>query len=330
MSEAAQSFWYQVGVKAAASLAWGMAGGIAGGMAWGMTQRGAIAQAPTPPAPTPEFTTVCAYDPTAGVPNPLGMRTFITVREVAGNSVFRYQQFPAIVSGTGIPASPPASVEIERTLTLFETSIADARQLVVNNPSYYASLIGIPVADIGEADFAAVNATLACQDISGNIAGVPTPATPAPAPGTPSGTSPGTSPSAPAAPTLASLPNGNYRMTSAEFDNRIVSDEELLESGGYLFVFRKFNDTVTGSLSQIDQETAACVTGIVNGNTVTGNAYTDSEPTTINGKTYLDPLGILLLGDAGSDGEKYTSSVMNVAGLFRINAGTRIPPESCP
>ena len=282
----------------------------------------AMAQAPAQPSAQPSnFITVCAYDPTAGVPNPLGMRTFISVREIEGNSIFRYQQLPAIVSGSGIPVSPPANIEVERSLTLYETPITEARQLMVDNPSYYASLLGVPVSSINGADFAEVNAVLSCQDISGNIARIPTPQPPAPA------VQP---PSPPAATTLAALPNGNYRMASAEFTNRVVSDTELLASGGYLFTFRKFGDKVTGSFGHIDHERGACVTGTVSGNTITGEAYTVNEPTTIRGKTYLDPLGVLLLGDPVTSEVRYNNSVMNVDGLFQINAGARIPTESCP
>ncbi len=285
----------------------------------------AIAQITAPAQPS-DFITVCAYDPTAGIPNPLGMRTFISVREIEGNSIFRYQQLPAIVSGSGVPASPPADIEVERSLTLYETPIAEARQLMEDNPSYYASLLGVPVNNVGSADFAEVNAVLSCQDISGNIAGTPAPRPPAP-------TAPAPSPSSstqPVAPTLAALPNGNYRMASAEFTNNIVSDEELLAKGGYLFTFRKFGNKVTGNFGHIDHERGACVTGTVSGNTITGEAYTVNEPTTIGGKTYLDPLGVLLLGNPTTGEVRYNNSVMNVEGLFQINAGTQIPRESCP
>ncbi|WP_141242136.1 hypothetical protein [Leptolyngbya sp. BC1307] len=261
---------------------------------------------------TPEPTTVCAFDPSSGAINPLGMRAFITVSEVEGNSVFLFEQFPSFVSSgvsSGQAGGPPIDVDIasERTLTIYETPIAEARQLVVNNPPYYAALIGLEDIDqvMGENGFGPVNDTLTCQTAGGTA----------------------TNPM-PAGPTLADLPDGNYRMTTAEYPNRIVSDEELLASGGYLFVFQKAGNSVTGNFGHIDHEEGACITGTVSGNTITGQAYTDDRPTTIEGQTYLDPGGHLLLGEKATN-VRYDGSVMNVTGLSRINAGTRLPVTDC-
>lgn len=253
---------------------------------------------PQPPEPT----TVCAFDPSAGAINPLGMRAFITVSEIDGNSVFRFEQFPSFVSSgvaSGQAGGPPVDVDVasERTLTIYETPIAEARQLVVNNPPYYAALLGLDDTDqvMGENGFGPVNDTLTCQT---------------------------------AGPTLADLPDGNYRMTTAEYPNRIVSDEELLASGGYLFVFQKVGDRVTGNFGHIDHEEGACITGTVSGNTITGQAYTDDRPTTFEGQPYFDPGRYLQLGEKATD-VRYDGSVMNVTGLSRINAGTRLPVTDC-
>jgi len=35
----------------------------------------------------------CAYDPASNIPNPLGMRAFVTVEEREGDTVFVYEQF---------------------------------------------------------------------------------------------------------------------------------------------------------------------------------------------------------------------------------------------
>jgi hypothetical protein len=295
--------------------------------------------APTPaqmPAPAQTPTTVCSYNSNGGVPNPLGMRAYITVSEIAGNSVFVYEQFPSPVAAATATPAQPATIANRRTLTLMSTPIADARQRVVAQPAYYAELLGTSVESLQGEGFSKVNDTLLCRP--GNTATPPTtgtppttpPATPPaatpPATGTPPATPPPTSVTP--APTLASLPDGNYRMASAQYPVRVVTDAELLQNGGYLFTFRKVGNVITGNWGHIDHEEGACVTGTVSGNTITGQAYTDDQPTTINGKTYLDPMSVLQLGSPVSTG-RYDGSVMNVASLSRINAGTQLPPETC-
>jgi len=61
--------------------------------------------------------TSCAYDPQSGQPNPLGMRTFITVTETQGNTDFVYQQFP-------------------------QTIAAQSPRLMRENNDFYSALIG--------------------------------------------------------------------------------------------------------------------------------------------------------------------------------------------
>jgi hypothetical protein len=285
---------------------------------------------PTTPAAPPaqgEQFTLCTYDTGLDIPNPLGMRAFITIREVDGNSIFVYNQFPSIVASSR--PTPPADISSERTLTLYETPLAEARQLLIDDPTYYAALLGTENAESlsGENGFKPVNDTLTCQAVSGE--NPPNSATP---PGDPEN-----EPAPPTAsrPTIADLPNGNYRMTSAEYPLRVVSDEELLENGGIVFTFRKFGDTVTGNFGYIDSEVGACVSGTVAGNVVTGVAFTNDQPTTIDGKTYLGPDTALALGaNAGGDGEafqgnRYNNSTVDLSDFSRINAGTVLPPESC-
>ncbi len=283
----------------------GLACGIAaGGLA--IAPLPTLAQTLDPQTPAP--TTVCAFDSSTGALNPLGMRTFITVSEVEGNSIFRFEQFPSFVS-SGQDERPPVDVDVssERTLTIYETPIAEARQLVVDNPPYYAALLGLDDIDLvmGENGFGPVNATLTCQDTSS------------------SATNP-----MPDRPTLADLPDGNYRMATAEYPYRVVSDEELLASGGYLFVFQKSGNRAIGNFGHIDHEEGACLMGTISGNTITGQAYTNDRPTTIEGQTYLDPGKYLRLGEKATD-VRYDNSVMDVTGLSRINAGTRLPVTDC-
>jgi hypothetical protein len=262
------------------------------------------------------------------------MRAYITVSEIAGNSVFVYEQFPSPVAAATATPAQPATIANRRTLTLMSTPIADARQRVVAQPAYYAELLGASVESLQGEGFGKVNDTLLCRP--GNVANTPAtpPATP---PTTPPATPPATPPTTPPATppvsttpstTLASLPDGNYRMASAQYPVRVVTDAELLQNGGYLFVFRKVGNVITGNWGHIDHEEGACVTGTVSGNTITGQAYTNDQPTTINGKTYLDPMSVLQLGSPVST-VRYDGSVMNVASLSRINAGTQLPPETC-
>ena len=296
------------------------------------------------------FVTVCTYDPSSGVPNPLGMRAFVTVSEVEGNSVVRYEQFPSPVNATE-DAGRAADVASERTLTLYDTPIVEARQLLIDFPTYYAELVGLESAEsVGDENgFESINDTLTCQSVSdATVANVPqpsdrTPAAPGPAP------DPTAEPEAPTdvteqageasadAATLAALPNGNYRVVSADFPLRVVTDEELLESGGTMFTFRKFGEDVTGIFGYIDSEIGACVAGTLEGNTVTGQAFTNDEPVSLErnveetdeNPVFLGPGGFLQLGEEVA-AERYDNSVLNLAGFSRINAGTRIPPESCP
>ena len=120
---------------------------------------------------------------------------------------------------------------------------------------------------------------------------------------------------------LSGLPNGNYRFVSADFPNRVVTDEELLEAGGAFFLFRKFGDNITGVFGYIDHEGGSCISGTVDGNTVVGTAYGYSEN--------VREGGFLTLGEEAGD-LAYEGSVLNLESFSRINAGSRLPVESCP
>ena len=278
-----------------------------------------FAQSSEAPVASTETVTLCRYDPNSGVPNVFGMRTYVTLTESEGNTNFLLEQFPAFVPNPE-NAEQRADISETRSLTLYDISIADARQLMIDQPVYYAALLDIDVAELADGDgFAAVDATLGCGQVAANPApdASPEPAPAAPITETPS---PGPSVFAPSAPTIADLPNGNYRFVAAEFPNRVVTDEELLEAGGALFLFRKFGDTVTGNFSFIDNEGGACITGTVDGDTITGDSYAYSETVRAG--------GFLSLGTEVEDGQ-YEGSVLNLETFSRINAGTRLPVESC-
>lgn len=119
------------------------------------------AVSPAPPAP-PSVNITCTYDPNSEVPNPLGSRAALTIQETEGNTAFIYERFPNEVSSDA--SDVKAEVDNKRTLTLYETSIADARQLLLDESSYYAVLLGLAVDDpFIERGFEGVNQTMLCQ-----------------------------------------------------------------------------------------------------------------------------------------------------------------------
>ncbi|MGI9418466.1 MAG: hypothetical protein ACR2RA_11570 [Geminicoccaceae bacterium] len=98
--------------------------------------------------------TSCAYDPQSGVPNPLGMRAFVTVEERDGNTTFVYERFPETLEGVA-----PATLAMKRELVFHQTPIDQARALMREQPSYYQQLTD----DDDPAGFAPIDATLVCQ-----------------------------------------------------------------------------------------------------------------------------------------------------------------------
>lgn len=305
----------------------------------GMVPLGAIAFHVAPAfaqASIPGATTICAYNPDSGLPNPLGMRSFITVAQVGDDTVFVYERFSSPVQNEN-DSDITTDISSRRTLTIYAIPLEEARQVLVDSSDSYRVLLGLQDDASADVDFASVNSTLACQNVADDVASapIPTPETPAAGPPTempiPSSAVP-----QPAQSTLEDLPNGNYRVTSATYPLSVVSDEELVENGGALFLFRKFGEDVTGLFSYIDSDVGACVAGTLEGNTVSGQAYTDDgfspeESTAV----FLGPGGFLLLGE--SDGEplrtgarSYNDAELNLEGFSRINAGTVLPPESCP
>ena len=287
----------------------------------------------------PGASVVCAYNPNSGLPNPLGMRSFITVAQVEDNTVFVYEQFPSPVPNEN-NSDLKTDISSRRTLTIYSKPIEEARQILANSPDSYSALLGVQ----GEApeagfSFASVNGTLACQNVADEATNIPAPAPAVPTPETPTPENPtpgATTPTQPQA-TLADLPNGNYRVASATYPLRVVSNEELVSNGGILFLFRKFGEEVTGRFSYIDSDLVACVAGTIEGNTVTGKAYTDNYGSSSEGSTsiFLGPGRALLLGENDGSSSRtgariYDSARLDLEGFSRINAGTVLPPESCP
>lgn len=293
----------------------------------------------------PSPTIVCNYDPSTGIPNPLGMRTFITLKETGGSTEVTYEQF-----GTAVPGPAQAVLTTERSLTFPNRAIDAVRQLLLNNPTYYRELVGFNDPD----GFAAVNATLICQ--ADTVASPPATSRPAvpvqrPAgelpdlgrtprgelpvlgdPVTPGGTTDVGTPST-FYDTIAGLTNGNYRYVSGPAAvDRVYSDQELLSRGGVLFIFEKTGDEIIGSYSYIDGE-SICVTGRVSGNTVNGAAHPYDGTARDLGETFESwgPATFLRVRRTrGEEGDQhYASAVLELNDFSKINAGSVLPPSSC-
>jgi len=102
-----------------------------------------------------EPTRICQFDPDLGVSNPLGMRAYITISEEDGNTTFVFEQFPSNIGNGQVPAT----IASQRFLTFYETDLASARRLMLQNPEFYSELVGYPDPE----GFAPVNATLTCS-----------------------------------------------------------------------------------------------------------------------------------------------------------------------
>lgn len=135
-------------------------------------------------AQTPSPSTICSYDPDSGFPNPLGSRATLTVVETEGDTAFVYERLPSIVSSDR--ATVRADVDNQRTLTLYETPIAEARQLLTDDATYYAVLLGLSADDPFIArGFELIDQTLACEPGNSDTTEIPAPLSPLAQPSTP-------------------------------------------------------------------------------------------------------------------------------------------------
>ncbi|MBE9126306.1 MULTISPECIES: hypothetical protein [unclassified Coleofasciculus] len=94
----------------------------------------------------------CQYDPDSGKPNPLGMRSYITITEEENNTIFTYEQFPSNVAEN-------ITLATKRELTLYNTSLDTARVILLQNKNYYSELVGYDDPE----GFAPVNEVLTCE-----------------------------------------------------------------------------------------------------------------------------------------------------------------------
>ncbi|MGD1856227.1 MAG: hypothetical protein ACFB2W_18455 [Leptolyngbyaceae cyanobacterium] len=295
---------------------------------------GAIAQPLLAQSPT----ITCRYDPSTGTPNPLGMRTFISLTETDGTTEVTYEQL-----GTMVPGAVEAVLTTQRSLLFPNRSIDAVRQLLVNTPTYYQELVGFADPE----GFAPVNATLVCQA----EAVAARPAAPRQRAAQPRGAE---LPDLSALPdntsednlsngegitpatfydTIAGLADGNYRYVSGPAAvDRVYSDQELLNRGGVLFLFQKTGDSIVGSYGYIDGE-AICIEGRVSGNTVTGQAYPNDGMALDLAEDFAfwGPATFLKVrrtqGDEGA--RYYSSATLELGDFSKINSGSSLPPSRC-
>ncbi|MEL6248326.1 MAG: hypothetical protein AAFR15_09970 [Cyanobacteria bacterium J06627_15] len=261
---------------------------------------------------------VCSYNPDSERPNPLGMRAFVQLRQYADRTTVTYEQFPATVSG---PAEIPATIELVRTLTFYNVDTDTARQLLLSESTYYEELLG----ESAPEGFGPVDQVLVCRTVDASPP--PEVSDPMPPAEAPPEATPGP------IPTIASLPDGNYRYWSAESDLRIVTEDELLSQGGALFLFKKTGDQIIGEFGYIDG-LGLCVSGRVSGNTILGRAVSDAPGAVTVQNTFepWGPAGFLQVLSSEREGNltRYRGALLTLDGFSRINAGTRLPLESCP
>jgi hypothetical protein len=136
---------------------------------------------------------------------------------------------------------------------------------------------------------------------------------------------------------VSSLPDGNYRYVTASTP---ITEAELAQTESLIFLFRKKGNDIIGQLSQANSSNSICISGQVNGNTITGGAVELSEPpfheATVRsyGEEFVtwDVAASLRVRRGRKEGKKviYKSAIFDLNGYNRINAGTKLPPVSCP
>ena len=197
--------------------------------------------APTMATPTMASTT-CTIDANKGT-SPIGMRNALTLKQIDADTVITYDSFPSN-AGT-FNGNRRATIATTRTVVLYGTPIAMAREILLANASLYTELIGFKP----EKDFKVANDLLTCT--KGNT------------------TSTSKTPKS-----IAELPDGTYSYWSgkATSPDRKMTNDALLKAGGVLYIFTKKSNKITGSFAPIDDQ-SICVEGNIEGNSLTGMAY---------------------------------------------------------
>jgi hypothetical protein len=230
------------------------------------------------------------------------MRAGLDVEAKDGNVVFKYQTFPTPVSAD----QPPVTIEQARTMIFYNTTIAAARQRMVNDPKYFTELRGFE----DPQSFKEFNDLLVCETVGA--------ATPQPKPQTTK--------------TIADLPDGSYRFWN-DISDFNVTDQKLLDRESTMnFRFTKTGNRIVGYFARPNDD-SMCITGTVKGNTVTGVVTPPAQfptPAAQQNKPFA-PGGYLKLGawkDQGNLGS-YSPSTLDLSKFNRINLGSRKAPTLC-
>lgn len=202
-------------------------------------------QSPTMAAPTMTApmaaTTTCTIDANKGT-SPIGMRNALTLKQIDADTVMTYDSFPSNAGTFG--ANRRATIATTRTVILYGTPIATAREILLANASLYTELIGFKP----KKDFKVANDLLTCTNGSSKNSSTPK--------------------------SIAELPDGTYSYWSgkATSPDRKMTNDALLKAGGVLYIFTKKSNKITGSFAPIDDQ-SICVEGNIEGNSLTGMAY---------------------------------------------------------
>ncbi len=128
---------------------------------------------------------------------------------------------------------------------------------------------------------------------------------------------------------IATLPDGNYRVAALASRSLYPSIHTTNPySASTLFTFRKLGNVITGNFEYLDNGLEACISGTVDGNTIIGQAYTNSGATFRLNQSYLGPNLSLQLGNAVTS-NRYDASVLDLNEFTRISTGTVTPPAVC-
>ncbi|MDY7020445.1 MAG: hypothetical protein SWJ54_03660 [Cyanobacteriota bacterium] len=138
-------------------------------------------------------------------------------------------------------------------------------------------------------------------------------------------------------PTIASLPDGNYRYVTA--NHTAMTDTELAQTDALIFLFRKNGNQIIGQLSIANGSRKICISGEVNVNTITGQAvelFENLEEVEAKNSaeefTNWDVTGSLRVRRSIREGNKvtYKSAILDLNGYNHMNTGTEQPPMRCP
>lgn len=272
----------------------------------GLALSGLSAFAPSAKA---EVLTTCEFDPSLGFDSPLNSgdagtgEASITVTNVDGVTAFNYSYQPPqqirSTDGSGLVFNNP-QLSVQNSLTFFDTTLESARQQMLENPEHYAELVGGTVEGLQGRGYELVDRTLSCREEASSRG--PAPETPTPQA------------------VFDNLPDGNYRVTSADLPFRIVTDQELLESEGTVFLFKKVGNTVSGDFFYPETDSSICVEGTLSGDVVSGRGKLDGTEGTV-------PNSDALSTSNRSMGERFSEVVLDLRNFSRINAGTALPRD---